>query len=336
MFLSLQTCHGKPETTKKIIPRVTSHIAIRFPPILRAYMQAALTATWTTHIPLLQTSSPAQIVANLLRIHLSPNLHSHIFIDFCAGAGGPTPSIERHLNHPYSPNHSSSSSSTAKESTSNGQAKSPERPLHFVLTDLHPHTELWAKAVAQAPAGTISYVAEPVDAARVPRELIRRCRGEEGKKKVFRLFNLAFHHFDDGLARRILRDTVDGGGEGFGIFELQDRGIAGFVACCFLGIGIMVMAPYYALLWGEPLSLLLTYVLPILPAVLVFDGWMSCLRTRTPDEIEALLRTCGAEGGEEEIAKWEVMSGSEKFMWPVGSVDWVICVKRDGERGISE
>lgn len=112
------------------------------------------------------------------------------------------------------------------------------------------------------------------------------------------------------------------------IFELQDRRMAGFLSCCLFGIGTMIMAPYYAVLWRAPLALLFTYVLPILPAVLVFDGWMSCLRTRTSDEVEALLRTCGAEGGEAEIAKWEVKSGSEMFMWPVGRVNWIICVKR--------
>ena len=112
------------------------------------------------------------------------------------------------------------------------------------------------------------------------------------------------------------------------IFEMQDRGIAGFLSCCLFGIATMIAAPYYAVLWGAPLALVFTYVLPALPAVLVFDGWMSCLRTRTADEVEALLRTCGAEGGEAEIAKWEIKSGSEMFMWPVGYVNWIICVKR--------
>jgi hypothetical protein len=112
------------------------------------------------------------------------------------------------------------------------------------------------------------------------------------------------------------------------IFELQDRGIAGFTASCLLYPGTLIMAPYYAWLWGEPLALLFTYVIPILPFVLMFDGWMSCLRTRTPDEVEALLRTCGAARGDKEIAKWEVKSGSETFMWPVGKVNWMICVKR--------
>ncbi|KAK4150571.1 hypothetical protein C8A00DRAFT_46069 [Chaetomidium leptoderma] len=278
------------------------------PNFLRAYFQAALTAAWTTHIPLLQTSSPAQLVARLLSTHMT-NPHSHVFIDFCAGGGGPTPSIEKHLNN-----------------NNNNKSKSP--PIQFVLTDLHPHTDLWAQAVAQSSPNnnSLSYVREPVDAAHAPRELVAKYKRQG--KKVFRLFNLAFHHFDDGLARRILRDTVEGGGDGFGIFELQDRGVAGFLSCCLFGLGTLIMAPYYAFLWGAPLALFFTYVVPILPVVLVFDGWMSCLRTRTPDEIEALLRTCGAEGGEAEIAKWEVKSGSEMFMWPVGSVNWVICVKK--------
>ncbi|KAJ4293974.1 hypothetical protein N0V88_005488 [Collariella sp. IMI 366227] len=113
------------------------------------------------------------------------------------------------------------------------------------------------------------------------------------------------------------------------IFELQDRGVAGFLSCCLFGAAVFIMAPYYAWLWGAPLALFFTYVIPIVPVVLVFDGWMSCLRTRTPDEVEALLRTCGAAGGEREIAKWEIKSGSETFMWPVGNVNWIIAVKKE-------
>ncbi len=115
-------------------------------------------------------------------------------------------------------------------------------------------------------------------------------------------------------------------GRGDSIFELQDRSLAGFLSCCLFGVGTMIMAPYYAVLWGAPMALFFTYVVPILPTVLVFDGWMSCLRTRTPEEVEALLRTCGAD--KDEIAKWEIRSGSAPFMWPVGYVNWVVGVKR--------
>lgn len=81
-------------------------------------------------------------------------------------------------------------------------------------------------------------------------------------------------------------------------------------------------------------TLFFTYVIPVLPFVLVFDGWMSALRTRTPDEVEALLRTCGAAGGEEEVARWEVRSGKARFMWPVGHLNWIICVRK-GEAEVS-
>ncbi|KAL2133998.1 hypothetical protein VTI74DRAFT_1251 [Chaetomium olivicolor] len=292
-----------------------------FPNFLRAYFQAALTAAWTTHIPLLQTSSPARLVARLLTTHLSPyDLGSYTIIDFCAGGGGPTPSIERHLNRSLGPSTTANGSSSSTEPAAATAVK-------FVLTDLHPHTELWSQAAAES--SNVEYVPYPVDAGAVPEAVVGKYRGRA--KKVFRLFNLAFHHFDDGLARKVLRDAVQGAGrgEGFGIFELQDRGMAGFLSCCLFGIGTLIMAPYYAWLWGEPLALFFTYLVPILPAVLVFDGWMSCLRTRTPDEVEALLRTCGVDGGESEIAKWEIKSGSETFMWPVGNVNWIIAVKRE-------
>lgn len=62
----------------------------------------------------------------------------------------------------------------------------------------------------------------PVDAANVAESLVEGFRdggGEEGgKRKVFRMFCLAFHHFPDRLARRILKGAVEGAGvgEGFG------------------------------------------------------------------------------------------------------------------------
>jgi len=117
------------------------------------------------------------------------------------------------------------------------------------------------------------------------------------------------------------------------IFELQERTfLGGFVTLCLFGLGIFLMAPYYALKWRSPATLFFTYVIPILPFVLVFDGWMSALRTRTPDEVEALLRTCGASGGEEEVARWEVRSGKTPFMWPFGNLNWIICVRNGEER----
>ncbi|KAK3682411.1 hypothetical protein B0T22DRAFT_282777 [Podospora appendiculata] len=304
-----------------------------FPSAFRERIQAALTIAWTTHVPILQSTSPARLVAKVLSSHLASSIRNYVFIDFCAGAGGPTPSIEKHLNQTLNsspstdPPHGTFAQVAAAAAASDSDLASPPpqpSPVQFVLTDLHPHVADWKSAAAASP--NISYVASSVDAAAVPADLVGSYKRQG--KKVFRLFNLAFHHFDDPLAKAILKNTVETS-DGFGIFELQERNPLGFLTCLLFGIGILLMAPYYALVvWRSPLTLFFVYVVPILPFVLVFDGWMSALRTRTPDEVEALLRTCGADGADAEIARWQVRSGRETFMWPVGQLNWIICVRK--------
>ncbi|KAK4443599.1 hypothetical protein QBC34DRAFT_416854 [Podospora aff. communis PSN243] len=305
-----------------------------FPSFLRARVQAALTACWTTHVPILQSSSPAQLAARILSSNLGNTVRDYVYIDFCAGGGGPTPEIEKHLNQVIESTPSSSTSAICNGPITNGTtntasyaavaAAPPNRPVRFVLTDLHPHVDDWKKAASASP--NLSYIPDSVDAAHAPADLVGRYKAEG--TKVFRLFNLAFHHFDDPLAKAILKNTLETS-DGFGIFELQERTfLGGFVSLLLFGAGILLTAPYYAIKWRSPATLFFTYIIPILPFVLVFDGWMSALRTRTPEEVEALLRTCGVEGGEEEVRKWEIRSGRASFMPPVGNLNWIVCVKK--------
>ena len=95
---------------------------------------------------------------------------------------------------------------------------------------------------------------------------------------------------------------------------------------CLFGIGILLSAPYYAWKWRSPATLLFTYLIPILPFVLVFDGWVSSLRTRTQEELEVLLRTCGAKYAD----RWELRSGAERHLRPGGYVHWFVCLKKEG------
>jgi hypothetical protein len=118
-----------------------------------------------------------------------------VVIDFCAGAGGPTPAIEQHLNAGIG------ASQMPPPGEVNGSAISP---VKFVLTDLYPHIPEWERLSTKSE--NISFERDSINAANAPIELINRWQAED--KKVFRIFNLAFHHFDDMLARVILRDTM--------------------------------------------------------------------------------------------------------------------------------
>ena len=79
-------------------------------------------------------------------------------------------------------------------------------------------------------------------------------------------------------------------------------------------------------MWGAPTALFWVYVIPVIPFVLVFDGFISALRTRTPEEVEHLLQTCGADPGS--VAEWEIRSGKVLFLQPFGYLHWIVGLKK--------
>lgn len=185
----------------------------RFPQYLRLKIQSCLTIAWIFRAPVFQKTSPAKLVAGTLYDVLSTRVTDYTYVDFCAGAGGPTPFIEQYLNaqlssrQPKSPTSPTGripkTPSVTANSASSGAVK-------FVLTDIHPHIPDWTEAAKKSE--NLTFVAKSVDAANAPPDLI-----DDDGKKVFRLFNLAFHHFDDTLGKAILKNTIETA-DGFGYF----------------------------------------------------------------------------------------------------------------------
>jgi hypothetical protein len=190
----------------------------RFPQYLREKVQSCLTLAWTFRAPIVQKTSPAELVASTLYRVLSNSVTNYTYVDFCAGAGGPTPYIEQDLNaklmsrqpnspaihSDYSPRHSRA----IRRPTGSAAVK-------FVLTDLHPHIPDWTEAAKKSQ--NLSFIPKSVDAANAPTDLI-----DSDGKKVFRLFNLAFHHFEDDLGRDILRNTLETA-DGFGYVTVSGK-----------------------------------------------------------------------------------------------------------------
>ena len=87
-----------------------------------------------------------------------------------------------------------------------------------------------------------------------------------------------------------------------------------------MGIMMMAITPFY--FWRSPGHLFFTYIIPIVPFVLVFDGIISSLRTRSSEEVQALMKQCGAS-----CDGWTVKSGQEQHTWPTGYMTWVIGLK---------
>jgi hypothetical protein len=87
-----------------------------------------------------------------------------------------------------------------------------------------------------------------------------------------------------------------------------------------MGILMFFISPFY--FWRSPGHLFFTYIIPIIPFVLVFDGYVSSLRTRSSEEIQALMKGCGAS-----TDGWTIKGGEAQHTWPTGYMSYVIGVK---------
>ena len=167
-----------------------------FPAPLRASVQACLTLLWKVRFPLIQSVSPSALVAKTLHDVLGSRLEKYTFVDFCSGAGGPTPYIEKEVNKAFM-------QAQEEEKLRNGQLGSNghmngysgrDKGVDFVMTDIHPHLPAWSHAAERSK--NLHYVPSSVDAANAPADLLRLAgTSSRTQGKVFRLFSLAFHHF---------------------------------------------------------------------------------------------------------------------------------------------
>lgn len=174
---------------------------------------------------------------------------SRSIVDMCSGAGGPWLDLSQKLH---------------------GNAPA----LHIWLTDKYPNLRA-IQNMRSVSENHITFYPDPVDAMKVPGEL-----------KGFRTMFTSFHHFLPEVARAILQDAVDAS-QGIGIFEATRRAPStiGLMLAWVLMLCICtpLIRPFR---WSR---LLWTYVVPIIPLVLVFDGVVSCLRTYRPQELRDIV-----------------------------------------------
>jgi hypothetical protein len=150
--------------------------------------------------------------------------------------------------------------------------------VDLILSDIAPNRA----ALSSLAERGVKVYGEPVDAASVPRELT-------GLRTIFN----AFHHFDDALALRVLEDAV-AARQPFAIFELSERSIATAVFSAFIPLLVWLVMPFV-----RPMRLswiVFTYLIPILPLSIAWDGLVSHLRTRSPSELRALVAQLDAPG----------------------------------------
>lgn len=187
---------------------------------------------------------------------------AHRLIDLCSGGGGPWVWLHRTL------------------------ARQSSDPLEICLTDKYPNLGAFRSA-REASGGAISYSSESVDATAIP-------QGLDG----FRVLFTSFHHFAPIQAAAILQSAVNNR-QGIAIFEASRRRPLSILLTFLVPVGAFLTVPFIRpfrlsrLFW--------TYVIPVIPFVLWFDGILSCLRAYSPAELAQLVAHLDAND-----YKWEI------------------------------
>ncbi len=157
------------------------------------------------------------------------------------------------------------------------------RDIRVLQSDLFPNAQARQRALA---AGA-EYLEQPVDAMHVPPEL-------RGMRTLFS----AFHHFRPEAARAVLADA-QARGVPIGVFEVVERSPKGILGSLLIPLLVLGFTPLL-----RPLTLprlLLTYVVPLLPLAIFWDGLVSALRAHRPEELRHMTQSLTREG-----YTWEV------------------------------
>jgi hypothetical protein len=162
-------------------------------------------------------------------------------------------------------------------------------PVTVVLSDLYPNLEALAATRARS-GGRLEVHTGSVDATSVP-------PGLEGVRTMFN----AFHHFPPEAARRILADAVARRRSIVVVDGPNSRAI-GLLAMPLQIPLILLLTPFVRpFKWSR---LFFTYVLPLIPAIVLFDGTVSFLRFYLEDELRELVAA---------------VPGHDRFEWDIGS-----------------
>ena len=161
--------------------------------------------------------------------------------------------------------------------------------LHITLTDYYPNLPAFKKTCSLSKS--FSFHAESVDASAVPNHLI-------GARTMF----LSFHHFNKHLAQSILQNAIDAG-QPIAIIEAQERSVPSLLAMLFSPLTVLFVTPFI-----RPFSfgrLFFTYLIPILPMLIMWDGIVSSLRTYSVKELKTMVAS---------------LRGAYRFTWEINRV----------------
>jgi hypothetical protein len=202
-----------------------------------------------------------------------------LILDLCSGSGGPMLDVAENLRT---------------------SGRFPD--LKLMLSDLYPNHEA-AKSINQKNDASVAYLTDPLDATQVRRGLVG-----------LRTMVSSMHHMKPELARKILKNAKEAN-QPILIFEISDNSAPIFLwwlAMPFAFIMTFIFTPLVRpMSWQQ---LLFTYLIPILPIFIAWDGAVSNARTYTLEDMEDLIQGLSDKSYSWEMGKLKGKGGNKLYL----------------------
>ena len=200
-------------------------------------------------------------------------------LDLCSGSGGPMEDVGNLLQTKYN------------------------LDTKITLSDLYPH-QAAANKINQNDSGRLTYITEPVNAANVSAEL-----------PGIRTLICSFHHMKPDTARDILKDASDAA-QPILVFEISDNSFPKWL--WWIAIPVNILSTIFITPLIRPMSwqqVVFTYIIPVLPLLIAWDGAVSNARTYTQDDLDTLLNDL-----EDDNYVWEkgIVKGKSSNLYLLG------------------
>lgn len=113
---------------------------------------------------------------------------------------------------------------------------------------------------------------------------------------------MSLHHFKPTDAKQILQNSIDANSS-IAVFEAQERSLPSIVSMLFSPLSVFLTTPFI-----RPFKIgriIFTYLIPIVPLYVLYDGIVFSLRTYSVKEMNELV---------------ENLNRTEKYAWEINKV----------------
>mgnify|MGYP001942956294 CR=1 FL=1 len=171
------------------------------------------------------------------------------------------------------------------------QALKPSVPI--LLTDKFPNATVFKAADA---IDGVTAITESIDARDVPADM-------RGLRTIFN----GLHHFQPSDARAILADAWDKDAP-IVIIEIAERTVPNILSSPLILLFTLIFMPMVRPTRWQ--YWLFTYLIPIIPLLILWDGLVSHLRVYSPDELRALTKGMDKPGYRWEVDRLPIIPGA--------------------------